>query len=315
MILGMEQLQPVLSDLGVSRIAALTKLEGGSSPVFRIELGNGERLVLKTYPDERGKSPAKEAFAAAQLRDLEIPVPRYLLVDETRTRLPTRFAVTTWLPGITADALRDHTDISSVHRSIGALLRKLHSVKLQGYGPIGPDGIIKPVKSNTKFLRAIIANAFERFQAVGGDATLAGRLRAIVDDRFDRVVPYSSGPVFAHDDLHPGNVLVLEKADGTLSLGGLVDFGNALAADPTFDLAKCLFCSMHQAPNSREPILAGYGAIDHPDPEGALWYYTLLHRMIMWGWLRRTGAIPTPDTPSGLIDDLWAMVGGQPARR
>ena len=54
-------------------------------------------------------------------------------------------------------------------------------------------------------------------------------------------------------------------------------------------------------------MLEGYGPIDHPNPRGALWYYTLLHRVIMWWWLRHIGAIASADTPSGLIDDLRIM--------
>jgi Ser/Thr protein kinase RdoA (MazF antagonist) len=307
MIVSIEQLQPVLHELNMGEVVAVVEMEGGSSPVFRIDLVNGKCLVLKTYTEGRGKTPEKEAFAAAQLRNLEIPVTRYLMLDETKTRLPFRFAVATYLPGVTADALKDHPGISSVHREMGALLRKLHSVRMPGYGHIGASGISRPVQTNAEFLRAIIADAFERFRDFGGDAVLARRLRVIVEDRFEDIVTHSAGPVFAHDDLHPGNVLVTKTADGTLALSGLIDFGNARAADAIFDLAKCLMCSMHQAPNCRKPMLEGYGAIDHPDPEAALWYYTLLHRVIMWWWLRHIGVIPTANAPSGLIDDLQAM--------
>ncbi|UXN74728.1 hypothetical protein N8D56_06545 [Devosia sp. A8/3-2] len=76
------------------------------------------------------------------------------------------------------------------------------------------------------------------------------------------------------------------------------------AADPVLDLAKCLFCSEHDAPSSTPHILAGYGPIEHPDPQGAIWYYTLLHRVTMWWWLRQIGVIATADTPSELIDDF-----------
>jgi aminoglycoside phosphotransferase (APT) family kinase protein len=309
MIVGIEQLRPVLRELNMGEVVAVAELEGGGSPVFRIDLAGGERLVLKAYPDGGGQAPTREAFAASQLRDLDIPVTRYLVLDETKARLPFRFAVTTYLPGVTADALKDHPDISSVHFEMGALLRKLHSVRMPGYGHIGASGIITPVQTNAEFVRAIIADAFARFRHLGGDAVLAGRLRKIVEERFEDIVTHSAGPVFAHDDLHPGNVLVTETAVGKLALSGLIDFGSARAADAVFDLAKGLFCSMHLAPDCRKPMLEGYGAIGHPDPEAALWYYTLLHRVIMWGWLRHLGVIPTADAPSGLIDNLQAIAG------
>ncbi len=81
-----------------------------------------------------------------------------------------------------------------------------------------------------------------------------------------------------------------------LLLSGLIDFGNARAADAVFDLAKNLFNSEHEAPGCTAPMLEGYGPIDHPDPEGALWLYTLLHRVIMWWWLRHVGVIADGET-------------------
>jgi aminoglycoside phosphotransferase (APT) family kinase protein len=309
MIVVIEQLRPLLRDLELAEAISIAEMAGGSSPVFRIELASGERLV-KTYTDLRAKTPGKEAFAARQLSDLGIPITRYLMLDETQTRLPFRFALTNHLPGVTAGSLRDHPGISAVYRDMGALLRQLHTVRMEGYGAFDADGVRSAVKTNAEFLHAIIAHAFERFRHYGGDEALASQLRRILDRRFDDVVASSAGPVFAHDDLHPNNVLVIEAADGTLALSGLIDFGNAHAADAVHDLAKCLFCAMHEAPDCRMPMLERYGAIDHPDPEGALWYYTLLHRVIMWWWLRHVGTLPTADAPSGLIDDLRHMAEG-----
>ena len=307
MKLDARQLQSALSALEIGEIVAVAEMAGGTSPVFRLDLADGKQLVLKVYPDDRPFTPARDAYAAAQVRNLAIPVTRYLVVDETREKLPFRFAVTNHLPGVAAKVLKDHPDIASVYQQMGALLRKLHAIRMPGYGYLEANGIVSPVATNAEFLRTVIAGAFERFLHFGGDAVLAGRLRVLVDEGFDSVAGHSVGPVFAHDDLHPGNILVSEADDGTLSLSGLIDFGNARAADAVWDLAKCLFCSDHDAPGSRKHILAGYGAIDHPDPAGALSYYTLLHRMIMWWWLRHVGVIPTADAPSGLIDDLRAM--------
>jgi Ser/Thr protein kinase RdoA (MazF antagonist) len=180
---------------------------------------------------------------------------------------------------------------------------------MPAYGAFGADGIVRPVATNAEFVRGLAETAFERFLHFGGDPRLAEKLRHIVEVQFEAIVPQSAGAVFAHDDLHPGNVLFVERPDGRLELSGLIDFGNAQAADPVFDLAKCLFCSEHDAPGCATAIRAGYGAIPHPDPEAALWFYTLLHRVIMWWWLRHTGAIAA-DTPAGLLDDLWEMADG-----
>ena len=91
----------------------------------------------------------------------------------------------------------------------------------------------------------------------------------------------------------------------SLQLTGLIDFGNARAGDALFDLAKALFCCAHEDPRSREPVLAGYGEINHPDPEEALWLYTLFHAVVMWCGLTRRG--DTSDGPAGLLCDLDEM--------
>ncbi|GLQ57100.1 phosphotransferase family protein [Devosia nitrariae] len=306
-VVDIDRLRPILEEIGAAIPTDLEEMPGGSSPSFRIDLVDGTHLVLKTYTEGLSLVPSKEAFAAAQLRNLNIPATRYLLVDETRKRLPFRYAITSYLPGVLVRVLKDEPGIANVYRQMGELQRKLHTIPMPGYGSMSATGVASPAQTNADFLRPLIDGAFTGFVRFGGDAALAERLRAIIDERFDDIVLYNTGAVFAHDDLHPGNVLAARTAEGNLSLSGLIDFGNARATDPVFDLAKCLFCSRHEAPDSPMLILEGYGPIEHPDPEAALWYYTLLHRITMWWWLRHVGVIPTPDAPSDLIDDLRSM--------
>ncbi len=301
------ELRPILRQLDLAAPVAVVPMLGGSAQVFRVDLVDGESIILKTYPEDLPSTPRKDAFAASLLADIDIPITRYLMLDESRSRLPFRFALTSYLPGTSARMFKGRPGMANVYRQAGALLKRLHAIELPSYGHFDAEGIVQPVRTNEELVRGMIADAFERFIHHGGDRALAERLRAILEARFEAIVVHGSGPVFAHDDLHPGNILVSASPDGTLSLSGLVDFGNARAADATSDLAKCLFCSAHEDPASPVPMLEGYGPIDHPDPQGALWYYTLLHRAIMWWWLRHVGVIPAADTPSGLIDDLRIM--------
>ena len=307
MQIDLTQLQPIARELELAAPVALVPMSGGSSEVFRVDLADGESIILKTYPEYLPSTPRKDAFAASLLADIDVPVTRYLMLDESRSRLPFRFALTSYLPGESARNFRGHAGSADLYRQVGALLRRLHTIELPAYGAFDVDGITRPVRTNAEFLRPMMASSLDRFVHYSGDATLAGRLRAILETHFDAIVLHGGGPVFAHDDLHPGNILVTPSRDGTLALTGLVDFGNARAADATFDLAKCLFCSAHEDPASPGPMLEGYGPIGHPNPPGALWYYTLLHRVIMWWWLRHIGAIASADTPSGLIDDLHVI--------
>ena len=104
-------------------------------------------------------------------------------------------------------------------------------------------------------------------------------------------------------------MLAARDASGELALTGLIDFANALAGDPFADLAKALFCCAHEDPRSVGPLREGCGPIDHPDPEEALWLYTLYHRLVMWAFLTGLGDDPASAGPAGLMADLTAMAG------
>jgi Ser/Thr protein kinase RdoA (MazF antagonist) len=186
---------------------------------------------------------------------------------------------------------------------MGELLRRLHSIPMTAYGYITGDGIQRPLPGNDDYMRAAFDQAFRQFREQGADEILTRRLEYQAGVRFS-LLQSSARPVFCHDDLQQGNVLA-ERENSGLKLSGLIDFGNARAGDALFDLAKALFCCTHEDPSSRKPLLAGYGEIDHPAPEEALWLYTLFHSVSMWCWLTRHGL--ASDGGAGLLRDLSEM--------
>lgn len=292
------------SSLKLGDVAKITELVGGSSRAYKIERVEDASVVFKIYPDFLPDTAAREMYVTNLLHDLPVPITRHLVADNSRTKLPYRYAVTNFIDGQPAGALASHPDVASLYRQIGTLLRTLHQVQMRGYGALDAHGVVDPVFTHTELMRGHIDFHLQQFLAMGADKTLAATLRTILDAQFDGVVPHSKGSVFAHDDLHPNNVLAIESQDGRLVLSGLIDFGNARAADPVYDLAKCLFCSEDNAPGSASHILDGYGTIDHPKPQTAIDFYTLLHRITMWWWLRKVGYIAEPETPSELMNAL-----------
>lgn len=286
------------------------RLDGGSTEVYAIHLaGAGAKpLVLKIYADEPAWLPAKEQLVAGWLAELLPPVPQWLLLDTSRNVLPLRFALMTSLPGRPLRDWFEDADIFSAYRQMGELLRRIHAIPMAGYGYILGDGIQNPRATNTAYMVAAFDDVFHSFRELGGDAHFARLLQQRAAERFDLLAP-NSAPVLCHDDLQQGNVLALRDGRGELRLSGLIDFGNARAADPLFDLAKALFCSTHEDPRSRAPLLEGYGRIDHPEPERVLWLYTLFHRLTMWCWFKRLGPnAPAGDGADGLLRDVEGML-------
>jgi hypothetical protein len=99
--LEFEQVRAIVRDLDSTLDpVGFARLHGGVSDVYRIELAGDEKpLVLKIYGDEPAWIVAKEALVAGWTGERAgIPIPRWLRVDERRTCIPFRFALTTWLP-------------------------------------------------------------------------------------------------------------------------------------------------------------------------------------------------------------------------
>jgi len=305
--LELEQVRAIVRDLdGTLDPVGFARLHGGTSDVYRIDLAAAENpLALKIYADEPAWIVAKEALVAGWIDERAgIPIPRWLRVDERRTCIPFRFALTTWLPGVTVRSLIGVPGIDAAYRQMGELLRRLHAIPMAAYGYIVADGIRQPQPTNDEYMRSAFNQALRQFREQGEDEPLTRRLEDKAQSRFD-LLQHSAGPVFCHDDLQQGNVLAEYDRNGSVQLTGLIDFGNARAGDALFDLAKALFCCTHEDRRSREPLLAGYGEIDHPDPEQALWLYTLFHRVVMWCGLTRRGDIF--DGAAGLLRDLDEM--------
>jgi aminoglycoside phosphotransferase (APT) family kinase protein len=303
-MLDIVDLQPILAELGQAPAVAVSELTGGSSRVFKLDLADDTALVVKSFAADH-LHPHKDAYASRLLDGIDVPVTRYLLVDESQTRLPFRFALTTYLDGQIATSFADHPGYMEVFRQLGAVARKLHAIELPAFGGIPARGGAAEHATNLAYMRGYVDGTFKHFVEFGGDPLMAEKLREIVERDFDAVVPHSGPAVFAHSDLQPYNILAREDG-GRLELSGLIDYGNMRAESAVMDLAKAIFCSEHDAPGSTGPILDGYGPINHPEPQKALAFYMTLHRLTMWYWLRKIGVMPSADTPSDIIDALEA---------
>ena len=298
-------LASVFADFDLGDPTVIERFDGGSAAVYRVERRNDLPVVLKVYNDLSQEDVGKETYAASLLSTAGIPITRFLACDTSRVRAPFRYAVTNYLPGMPVMAYAGEPDRADLYRQMGSILRQLHGVRLPAFGRFGPDGIIDPVDTNIAFIRRLWDAVLHEFRHYGAAAKFADKLDAIVFARIG-IAEFGSGAVFAHDDFQPNNVLAERDDAGKLRLTGLVDFGNARAADATFDLAKALFCCEHDAPGSTPALLEGYGIIDHPEPDSALWFYGLIHRVTMWYWLRRIGVIPDGERHD-LIEQLETM--------
>jgi hypothetical protein len=161
-------------------------------------------------------------------------------------------------------------------RSLGRLIRRVHDVRLPGYGPLrAAAGPPVPLSDHLRgdleerLLPAVAYGWPEARRDVEGLAAAVPTLAERLEGREATLV---------HNDLHLGNVLCEADGDGVRCVG-LLDLEAASAAPPESDLAVAqvhhgpLFC--HPLPEGWSRwLLEGYGS--EPDPL-ALSFYRAYH--------------------------------------
>jgi aminoglycoside phosphotransferase (APT) family kinase protein len=243
--------------------------------------------VLKLYSELLRWELPKEAYVYELVAGLGLPMATILHADDSRTVLPRGFAVMTKLDG---ELLMDvqpglgDAELTSIYRQVGALLRRLHAVRLDAFGYVDTDRIVDPQPTNDDYMRSQFEKRLARFVELGGDAGLRARIASHVAEREEQFSGCETA-VLCHNDCHEANLLVTRE-DGEWRISGVVDFGNATAADPLLDLAKT---SCYSRSEGRLDALAeGHGEL-RTDWREAVRLYELYHRLELWWWFASNG--------------------------
>jgi hygromycin-B 7''-O-kinase len=270
------------------RVDSVIPLAGGiNSAVFAVR-ARGREVVVKLYPD--GSRKMKTEVAVYRLlaeRGSALPLPRVLAADDSATLLPQSFVVLTKLTGrpLRLQPLGER-DVLAVSREVGVTLRSLHEVTFEAFGELSTDGIPRGHRTNLDFMLARFEEGVSAFERLGGAPRL---VRRIVQEVEARRASLAGGAhaVLCHNDGHDANVLV-SPAGGGWAVSGLLDFENALAGDPLFDLAKTYFFSRRRSERVLAALVEGYDGLD-ADWRQRFELYLLHHRLELWGLLANLG--------------------------
>lgn len=178
------------------------------------------------------------------------PAPVPVRLGEPGCGYPWRWSVVPWLSGERAfDA--PLTDAGA--RDLGTALAQVHR-------PVPDDAPLNPYRSGTLHDVAEVFDTRLRALEEAGEVTLehADALRAIFEAAADTPEPPRT---WSHLDLHGANVLT---RDGRLA--GLLDWGDAGAADPATDLGQA--CTLVGTVHA-DALLQAYGTAEGPMRVGA----------------------------------------------
>ena len=284
--------------------------EGAKGSVFILGCDDGSALALKIYDSHYGERMIKETSLYRLLEPRALPLPRVLGTNELDEELGCAVLVMSVVDGVPLlELLKElpENQLLSVYRQIGAMQRELHEVTFDRFSlliDIAAEGHDDNVGLMTERCGAAIAEFRDR----GGSEAMAAMFErhfAVNSMLFARC----KQAVLCHNDFHEANVLV-DRSQGAIRISGLIDFENALAADPLFDLAKTQNHARRGSDATLAALVEGYGEMPS-DWQKPFALYELFHALELRNWYSAGGAgSPLP----ALHRRMRRLVGAPSAR-
>lgn len=187
----------------------------GENIIFFVD----ERYVIKIYAPFRGQYGRElAALEFAQAAKLSVKTPEVVQAGELEGW---PYLLMTHLAGVPMREVWPQMSAPNrleIVSRLGVAMREMHA----------HDAPLREAALNRdwhQFIYRQASEAVERQRACGANPEWIESLPAYIAARMEQL-PKEFRPVMLHGDVHPGNVLLLEK-DGTWRVSGLFDFGDS----------------------------------------------------------------------------------------
>lgn len=273
---------------------------------------DGQTLIFKSSTEPDDPIPVvAEAWGLEEARLTGVPGPRVIVLDTERRRFPSEFVLLEEIPGVDLSELmspRDYRFEDPVTRSLlaktGALLRRLHSRRTEGFGPIDPERMRGKCSNWHEAMRSRIERRLRRLhEASPLNSSLLAKVWELLDERATELEAYRD-PRLIHGDFQRGHVIVDPER---MEVSGFIDYEDVSSGDPVWDLAT--FSKWEE--ESLPMLLEGY----EPDPEtvGRLGTLGLVYRVVLMVgaavWFVEEGLSPRP-----AVERLESLLAGDHRR-
>ncbi|MFC8825092.1 phosphotransferase family protein [Streptomyces sp. NPDC057137] len=250
----------------------------------------GRDLVLRVPRTEAFVADlVKEAAVIPVARGAGVRTPALVTFDDSRDDADVPYMVLERAPG--ADLAEVEGPAEGVFREVGRELARLHRVTPAGVGELTgvPVEYDPDVGAPRRLVEGLLADGML-------DADAARWLGGWFDRLAERI-PGPASSVLVHGDIAPQNLLVNPGPDSpALTLTGIVDWGDAMWADPAVEFAKTPLWGI---PAMLDGYREGGAAADDDGPGGPngpggsyAWEARVLRYHLTWALARLKN--PTP---------------------
>ena len=246
---------------------------GLDNEVYAVTTTSHHRLIVRISHKENHRFEA-ERWALNAARSAGVPTPHVLLVEQAVYHdSVVTFCIEEKISGVPLDELLKQGMASSVNKAvdqIGEVLSKLHSVKIDGFGYLQPDG-----KGQQTSFAEIMLMANERQAELYEAASLWNVPEQKITVGLEllnthRELYQFQTPVLVHGDFGPRHIFVEED-----NISGVIDMQDCSGNHPVFDFVSWDAYWRELVPTSK--LLASYG---NPDVFTES-YETLFHLVLL----------------------------------
>lgn len=176
-----------------------------NNQVYRIET-DSRPFIFKIYAQRDWPEEGKLPFVHQKLDEYSIPHARLYAFNREDDNFPNGYLIEEFLPGVTADRLTlSHDENIKLFEKLGALMSKVHQIKVKNYGYTGSG--IGIWTSFSEFIYDIFDDATSYLREE--NIVEAGKLDAIRENLRDKLKACDCySPVICHGDLSTKNILV-----------------------------------------------------------------------------------------------------------
>ncbi|OGJ20880.1 hypothetical protein A3K73_09255 [Candidatus Pacearchaeota archaeon RBG_13_36_9] len=249
--------------------------KGYSHEIYEVETNLYPKKVIVRFSNNSlpEYSLEKEIKINKILQKLGIPVPRIILHDKSRKKVPVEFVVLSKLDGTDLDKIlrklskKEQTEIME---KVGSLLGKIHIIKYTELGMIMPEGIKEKASFSLKQedkqlsmdpgIKTVLSEFFEDL----GNLSSFG----IINDKFilrlseyllenKQLAEINEKPSLIHGDYYDQNIKI-KKIKGKWQITGLMDFEYAASKMREYDFIKLKRNGFLEKGHLRDALLKGY---------------------------------------------------------
>jgi aminoglycoside phosphotransferase (APT) family kinase protein len=276
-----------LEDLQTACNAALRALPASITPLatqgtfhrlYRVQAQNNEHFILRIgLPGSQAADGGMlvEARIVEILRYRDFPVCEVLHIDLSRSLCPFDYQLSRAATGQSlAAADNDESQMAKLLTALGEMLARLHAFDLtRGFGFINPNlsspannRLIGMIPDWQSYLNCHLDDHIERCRSLN---IIDRREADTIIEAFHNPPILNPPSRLLHGDLGNHNIFF---ANGRISM--LIDWEDALAGDPLYDLA---FCASFHPEHRHAALFEGYFGVKSraPDASWRFWHYFL----------------------------------------